>query len=823
MPNSSNQAGPTVRRQNVIVRILLLLICAELLLPLYRSNSFAQAAATPPPATAASTSNAPLVPSPLDGIIATTTADMLKECHYLHLVFDDKLSDKFLTEYLNTIDPQHLHFLQSDLDEFNKFRPNLGDLTRQGNTSPAYTVFNRYRQRLDERTAYSLELLKNGPLDFTTDEQMALSRKTAPYAKDLNEAHQLWRQRLLYDYLQEKLGRDGPTELARLTLGRHNAFAQALIWHDLDHEITQVISRRYTRTVRNFKDWESDKVLETYLTALCHVYDPHTDYFDKSDLENFAIQISNTLFGIGATLQMSEDGYTTIVDLIPSGPAAKSRKLKVKDRIVAVAQDTNEPVDVVDMPLNHVVEKIRGTKGTEVRLTIIPAGAVDPSTRVTVPLVRDEINLEDQAAKAQLIEMTGANGKPVRLGVIDLPSFYASFLSLSTGNRPETIKSTTRDVARLLIKLKSEGVSGVILDLRRNGGGSLDEAINVTGLFIKPGPVVQVRSSDGGNDIKEDHEPPLLYDGPLIVLTSRLSASASEIVAGALQDYDRALIVGDKSTHGKGTVQSMSQLARYISEKISSNIIDGGALGALKYTTNKFYRINGSSTQLRGVEADIALPSTYDYMDMLGETSLENALGWDTNTSADYEKLNCVQPFLPGLKTLSAARVASDKDFAYVREDIEQVKKLNGDKSISLNERKRVEEGQADEARQKARDEELKNRKWPDEKIYEITLKQADLPGLPPPLIITNGVVDTNAFAPVKTAVLNNPASTDSTNSATVAADESTPKPPVSPADMGPEDRAPLQEAERILMDYISVWNPQTALASKQTEKLAPN
>jgi len=328
--------------------------------------------------------------------------------------------------------------------------------------------------------------------------------------------------------------------------------------------IVDIITHRYHRNFRTFRDWDNDKVLEEYLTSLGHVYDPHTDYYDQADLENFSIQMSGTLFGIGATLSLSDDGYTTIVDLVPSGPASKSKKLKVNDRIVAVAQGDGEPVDVKDMPLVHVVDKIRGNKGTEVRLTIIPANAVDPSTTRVVSLVRDEINLEEQQAKAQIVELPGAAGKPVRVGVIDLPSFYASFLSVGSRSRPETYKSTTLDVARLLVKLEREGVEGVILDLRRNGGGSLEESINLTGLFITDGPVVQVHSSDGGNDIKRDRDPSRLYDGPLIVLTSRLSASASEIVAGALQDYDRALIIGDKSTHGKGSVQTMAQLEPYL-------------------------------------------------------------------------------------------------------------------------------------------------------------------------------------------------------------------------------------------------------------------
>ncbi len=747
---------------------------------------------------------------PHDQLIAATTADLLEQSNYLHLALGATVSDKFLTMYLNTLDPQHLHFLQSDLAEFEQYRKTLGEMTVRGDTAPAYVIFNRFMERLEARTAFLDEMLKtNLQMDFTAAEEMPLSRKNAPYPKDMNEAHRLWLQRLRYEYLQEKLGGENNTEFAREMLSSHNPFTLSLMWHDVDTNIVDLLNHRDNRNLRSFRDWENDKVLETYLTSLGHVYDPHTDYFDQSDLENFSIQMSGTLFGIGATLSLSDDGYTTIEALVPSGPAAKSKKLKVKDRIVKVAQGDDDPVDVKDMPLVHVVDKIRGPKGTEVRLTIIPADAVDPSTTVVVPLVRDEINLEEQQAKAELVELPGDDGKPVRLGVIDLPEFYASFLSVGSPNRPETLKSPTLDVAHLLRKLENEGVSGVILDLRRNGGGSLEEAVNLPGLFIGDGPVVQQRSSDGTIEVKRNHDGNRLYDGPLIVLTDRLSASASEIVAGALQDYGRALIVGDKSTHGKGSVQSMAQLAPYLYNKTHRLPEDPQALGALKYTISKFYRVNGFSTELKGVNADIPLPSTYEFMDMLGESNLDNALPWDTIKPTRYAALNAVEPFLPELKKRSISRVAASRDYDYVREDIEQVKKLSGDKTISLNERQRLKDVEDDEARARVRADEIKARKWPDEKVYEISLKTADLPGLPAPLLISNGVVVTNQVSGAAASNSDAPASAD----AGTSADSPDPKLPPAPADYSPEERAPLVEAERILLDYISVWNPETAFA----------
>ncbi|MGH7970689.1 MAG: carboxy terminal-processing peptidase, partial [Limisphaerales bacterium] len=345
--------------------------------------------------------------------------------------------------------------------------------------------------------------------------------------------------------------------------------------------------------------------------------------------------------------------------ILPNGPAEKSKKIKVNDRIIAVGQSNQPPVDVVDMSLNKAVQLIRGPKGTEVRLTIMPAGA-DSSARKEITLVRDEIKLEDQEAKAKIIELPNVRGGETRLGVIDLPSFYASFDPSNSREKAEP-KSTTADVARLLNKFKSENVNGVVLDLRRNGGGSLEEAIRLTGLFIKDGPVVQVRDYDNHVEEDDDPDPSILYDGPLIVLTSRLSASASEILAWALQDYGRALIVGDSSTHGKGTVQSVQQL-----HIRGSSLLTNVNPGALKLTIKKFYRPSGASTQLKGVVPDIVLPSLFSESKEIGETALDHALKWDTIPKAKYDHLELVDPYLQELRKRSTERVASDKEFSYI-------------------------------------------------------------------------------------------------------------------------------------------------------------
>lgn len=817
------------------MRLLLLFLCAELVLPFYGARADVLNVKTPSEIPGLATNGpeakfVPLSPGPNDGRIAFTAAQMLEQFHYLHLPFDSEISGKFLDLYINTYDPQHIHFLQSDIAEFEQYRHSLNVLTKQKrDTSPAYLIYNRFMQRLAERSVYARELLEDETFDFNSQERISLNRKTAPFPKDMDEARQLWRERLRYEYLEEKLNRETPTELQHLVVSRHTPVALALMGNDFHRDIVKFVETRYNRIFRNFREWESDKVLETYLTALARVYDPHSDYEDKDTLENFSIQMSLSLFGIGALLGTDDDGYCKIQSLTTGAPAEKSKKIKPNDRIVAVAQGTNEPVDVVQMPLNKVVDLIRGPKGTTVNLTIIPADAADTSTRVTVSVVRDEIKLEDQQAKAKIVERAEADGHTERLGVIDLPSFYASFTVLGGGHHE--MKSATVDVARLLDKMEAEHVDGVILDLRHNGGGSLPEAIDLTGLFIKEGPVVQVRGSDKGGrsqvQVYEDRDPHVQYDGPLVVLTSRFSASASEIVAGALQDYGRALVVGGASTHGKGTVQSMSQLAPYLymnGEFITTG--NAASLGALKYTTNKFYRVTGSSTQLKGVVPDIILPSTYDYMET-EEASEENALKWDEIRTTEFEKLNRVQPYLSELEKRSAARLAKSKDFNYVQEDIDLVKKAMADKTVSLNEKQRLQESAEADARRKAREAELKTRKASVEKIYDLTLKNGEVVMKEEPKPGTNdlaaGIVMTNSnHLNTVTFTNGNNGQLTVTNiasgtNALAAGEEAAAKP--APENPSPEEKAPLEEAEHILDDYISLLHANGTLTAEHLQR----
>ncbi len=761
---------------------------------------------------------APLSPGPNDGRIAYVTAQMLWQNHYSHHPLDNTYSEMFFDRYLEALDPQHLHFTQADLTEFNHYRDRLDDLTvtnkRTGDATPAFEIFNRFLQRLEQRVAFAEQELKQAKFEFTAEERMPISRKDAPYPQDLEAAKKLWWQRLRYEYLQEKLAKhsakDAPQAKGTSTEPAHSAALQNTAGEGRkkseSEEIVETLSRRYARNLRLFREWDNEDVMQTYLTALAHVYDPHSDYMNKLQADNFAIGMNNTLFGIGAVLTTDLDGFCKIQELKP-GPAMNSKKIKAGDRIVAVAQSNAPPVDAIEMALNKVVQMIRGPKGTEVRLTVQPANK-DAADRYVLSLVRDEIKLEDQAAKGKVIELPSSGAEPLRLGVIDLPSFYApmdvgrlaSLPEMERAGRHNYGRYTSVDVAALLRKFKDEKVSGVILDLRRNGGGSLEEAIKLTGLFIKEGPVVQVRNSNG--DVVEDRDDVdgVAYDGPLIILTSRFSASASEILAGALQDYGRALIVGDQSTHGKGTVQNLNALRPWVTPATATATNDPGAL---KVTIRKFYRASGASTQLKGVLPDIVLPSVLNYSEDIGESAFENALAWDEIPSAKFQKVGLVTPYLGELLRRSSARIATNQDYVYIREDIEKFRTAQADKTVSLNEAQRLKEKEEGEARQKARDKERLARKESDAKVYELALKQVDLPGLPPPVQKTNAEL-------AKLTGNKTTAAGFSTNSAAVTPKAISPGPGLE--DEAEEEKAPavdatLEEAERILTDYISLLN----------------
>ncbi|HWD20350.1 MAG TPA: carboxy terminal-processing peptidase [Verrucomicrobiae bacterium] len=538
-------------------------------------------------------------------------------------------------------------------------------------------------------------------------------------------------------------------------------------------EVVKTLTTHYVQMLKNYKELDNDRVFEIYMNSLAHAYDPHSDYMGHMQAEDFSIQMKLSLTGIGAVLG-SEDGYCKITDL-KDGPAMRSGKIKPNDRIVAVAQSNAEPINVVGMPLGKVVQMIRGPKGTKVTLTMIPSDAADSSARKTVSLVREEIKLEDQAAKARLYETKSPQGKPEKLGVIDLSSFYAN---PDAEAEKAGSKTTSIDVARLIKRLKQEHVDGLVLDLRRNGGGYLEEAIKLTGLFIAKGPVVQTKDFNGETTIDSDPDPSVLYDGPLIVLTSRLSASASEILAGALQDYGRAVMVGDKTTFGKGTVQTIQPLGPLLEAQRLHASFDPGEL---KVTIKKFYRAGGASTQLKGVVSDVELPSYWSYADV-GESSLPNAMPWDEVTTADFDDLNRVKPYLGELQSRSRQRVEADPEFDLIRDRIDRYKKDMADKSVSLNEKERV----AEQKKMVERNDQLKAliaaHKAAPQKVYEITLKNVDSPGLSAPVVKTNSVALKEAH--------DEEFDIDDELSAHEAAGD------IDPA---------LEETKRILMDYIDL------------------
>lgn len=619
------------------------------------------------------------------GAIARVVGRVLERLHYRQAELDDTISEMFLHNYLDALDYNHLFLLQSDVDEFERrYGKVLDDLTLKSDAGPATEIFSRYLDRLNERQKF-IESLLQEQFDFTQDDSVQLSRNKTPWPKDEAEAQQLWRARIKYELLQGRLAKEQPEERLKAA-----------------EETVKAISKRYQRLVKYTKEFDPEEILQIYLTALAHAYDPHSDYMTPTEADNFEIHnVKLSLSGIGALLR-SEDGYTRVVSLVPGGPADLSRQIKPKDRIIAVAQADGEPVDVVDMPLKKVVDLIRGKRGTEVRLTIIPASSADGSERKQVSLVRDEIKLTEQYAKARIVDRAGADGQTHRLGVITLPQFY---------------DNCAHDVEVLIERLKAENIRGLILDLRRNGGGLLGEAIEVTGLFISKGPVVQVKDARH-TQILEDKDPKLAYDGPLLILVSHFSASASEIVAAALQDYGRALIVGDQATHGKGTVQSVLALSSYIPDSKVENP------GKLKLTVSKFFRIAGGTTQKYGVSPDITLPSVYDYME-LGESYLPNCLPAGSTKPLEFDALNRVKPYLDQLQKKSTERVARSLDFKYVNEDIEIAKKQMADKSVSLNESRRLKEKEEEKARTEARRKERDQRQASKDRVFELTLEMA--------------------------------------------------------------------------------------------------
>src|SRR6266404_3365238 len=693
--------------------------------------------------------------------ICVSVGRLLEEGHYTHQQLNAEMSQKFLRNYLELLDFSHLFFTQRDVDALTaKYGTALADDVLLGNLKPAYEIYDLYQKRVDERVAKIKELLKQ-PMDSKSDATVEMRREKAPWPKDEADADQLWRGRIASELLQEKLS-EHPIEPG-----------------------PQLVGRRYDRIARNVHEEDREEQVKLYLDALAQTYDPHSEYLSKADFKNFNIQMGLSLVGIGAMLR-TEDGYAKIESLVTGGPAQVDGRLKVGDRITAVGQGATDYVDVREMRLDKVVEMIRGKKGTHVRLLVIPADAADPSQRKTVDLVRDEIKLKDQEARADIIIKKDENGNPVKLGWLTLPSFYADMDRHS--------KSTTRDVLALLKRLKKENISGLIIDLRKNGGGSLEEALSLTGLFLKSGPIVQTKDYNGTIRISPDPVS-MAYSGPLVVLTSRQSASASEIFAAALQDYGRAVVVGDKNTFGKGTVQTILPIGRFASLLGSRSDEDG----ALKLTIQKFYRVAGGSTQLHGVASDIVLPSLSDLPEF-GEGALKNCLPYDEVSKAKYTKWSDSHSlFVDQLKRRSEERVKNDTEFHYVMEDMDRLRHKIDENRISLNEDVRKKELADDKLRKEMRSKERLARNQEEPRIYRLTLDTVDKPNLQ--LIMYPGKLAAAKKSGVSTKVA--PEAASDADSDLIGGEDDTKEPAIDPE---------RDETLNILSDLVDLTRgPKTA------------
>ncbi|MDX9867374.1 MAG: carboxy terminal-processing peptidase [Kiritimatiellia bacterium] len=617
----------------------------------------------PPTAGAA---QATLVPQPHYGGVAQKVARVLPSAHLSQKPLNDAISQTAWTNLLNAFDFDHSYFLQSDIDSFIPMRARIDDALKEGDVSFPFEVYRVFRGRVMERYQAVTNLLEQG-FTFDQTESYTWKRRDAPWPATPAEQEDLWRKRIKNEVLAQRVGR----ELDRT--GATNAPAPAAT-NATPGAATdtpeQNIAKRYRQLMIVVQDMDEEAVLQRYLSAVAMAYDPHSDYMSPMRKEDFDIDMNLSLCGIGAQLR-SEDGAALVMEIIPGGPADRDKRalrLTKGDKIIGVGQGSGPIEDIVHLPLNKAVRKIRGEKGTRVVLEVVPASEPSGTTTKRVDLIRDEVKLEEQAATGRVARVTSPEGKTVKVGVVRLPTFYGTM-----DKRPgqEGFRSATLDVARQLAAFNSEQVAGLILDLRNNGGGSLREAVSLTGLFVRSGPVVQVRETRQLVVLPVPNlDPAMAFRKPMVVLINRASASASEIVAGALQDYGRAVLVGDTQSHGKGTVQTVMPLG---AEK----------MGSMKVTTASFYRINGASTQRRGVAADIVIPSTLDGLD-IGEDKLPGALPWTRVESALYIPVSDVAAFVPRLKASSAQRLADNSRYTRYCTLVRHVQELNAKTEVPL-------------------------------------------------------------------------------------------------------------------------------------------
>jgi carboxyl-terminal processing protease len=640
-------------------------------------------------------SQAALKPDPSFPGIAERFARQFPDEHLTREPIDDAISARALTNFLSSavsgLDDNRVYFLASDIARFSKYSTSLDDAIERGDLSFAYDVFQVFKERVRNRCDFVSKLTEKD-FDLEKKETFTWRRQDAPWPKDEAEWNDIWRKKIKNEYIQHVVGdelRDAPPPHPAVSTNPVHAVASNSIAADRFHDVVsqdkdgkikeadkddllppmESIHKRMKQFLTVIEDSDSSWVFERYLSAFAHAYDPHSDYMSSGEMEDFDIEMKLSLVGIGARLG-TEDGAAKVVGLVPGGPAQRDGRLQAGDKIIAVGQGDLPPEDIMHLPLRDVVKKIRGEKGTKVVLTVIPASDSTGSTTKRIDLMRDEVKLEEQAAKWTLREIPGSDGVTQKLGVVTLPTFYANMKTDSIAE-PD-YKSCAHDVEVILGEMRGKGVNGVILDLRNNGGGSLGEVVRMTGLFIANGPVVQVKESHSSIRVLKDYDSNIAYAGPLVVLVNHLSASASEILAGALQDYGRAVIVGDSKTHGKGTVQTIVEMGRE------------PKLGAIKVTNAMYYRISGGSTQLRGISADIVVPSPYDCLP-IGEEHLSHPMEWDRVKPLDYLPNTNMTSIVSVLREKSEKRRATDPRFAANKKLLEQISAMNKASELPLD------------------------------------------------------------------------------------------------------------------------------------------
>jgi len=610
-----------------------------------------------------------ILPEEQHAIVLQASMEIVAANHYNKFKLDDQFSSQAFDNYLKHLDPGKVYFLQSDIQNFEKYRYGIDEMIGSGNVFPAFEMYNVLMKRIKDRINYSLDLIKND-FDFTLTDSFRFDREKSPWCADTAEQNKLWNRKIKYECLViRSTGKDFKS-------------------------YSETIRKRYQNYDKQASKTKSEDVFANFMNALTELADPHSNYFSPRYAEDFNQSMSLSLEGIGAQLKVDGE-YTTVVMIIKGGPADSSKKLFANDKIIAIGQGRDsEMVNVIDWRIDDVVSLIRGKKGTIVRLEIIPAS--DPSKTKIIELVRDKIKLEEQACKSSIKDVT-VNGKKLKLGVINIPIFYIDFAAMQRGDKNYT--STTRDVKKIIVELKKQKVDGIMIDLRSNGGGSLQEAIELTGVFIKSGPVVQVREASGNVKIEKDMDDEIYYDGPLAVMVNRFSASASEIFAAAIQDYGRGIIVGER-TYGKGTVQNVVDLNNMIR-------IPNKKLGEVKITLAKFYRINGGKTQHNGVTPDILFPGVYDDP-KYGEDGSPFALKWDSIAAVKFDRVGAVDRKKKTLIDNHLKRIQGNPEFKYLLEDIDYLKKVDSSDYVTLNEKKFKEESDTSDKLKKKRDEERK-------------------------------------------------------------------------------------------------------------------